>query len=657
VPGLQLAKMRLAGDLAEITEADLACTPDEADDFLAALGLTADESERDALLRYTEGWMAGLRMAAPVPRPPRPGHGMGCGGNGSALVVADYLHDEVLDRQSSQMQLFMRRTSVAEWLTGELADQLTGEPGGALLLDRLHRQNNFVNRDGDGRYRYHAALRATLLAELRQWLPQEVPVLFGRAARWHAANGEAVKAVTCSAEAEDWGFASQALAEVGIAGLLPDRAAELEAVLAEFPAQRRTDDPVIAAGLAAARLCDGDPEGAAVYLDCAQRAIDDGEQAPVIELWLAALRVMRAAGSQDLAPGTLAAFQEQAEKAQAGAKTVPAHQALGLLWLVLGTAWLRRWELTGARSALERAEHQLTAANLTGLRTRARGWRALAEAFYGDLSAAAELIALVRASVPAEPAGECLATLAAGWLALERDDLDAARRLLDDAATASVPGLPGEPDTEALRTMVKASVALAAGDVAAARGLVTLGRSVDPELAALSALDADIALRTGDIGRAADLAAPDRPPRSVDRTLMHARVLLARRVPAVPRRRLGHPHGHRRPHPSDQPGRLIRGAGHRALRLPAAGGEPGPRGAGEFAADLTRGGRAPAAALLPDQSGDRGAAVPLGQHGQDPSEIGLSQAGGDVAAGGHRAGASSPVAVSRPGLGWVMWIG
>ena len=529
LPGLQLAKMRLAGDLAEITEADLACTADEADAFVAAVGLAADEAERDTLLRHTEGWVAGLRMAVLADRP---APGAGYGESGRAAVVADYLHDEVLDRQSAPVQLFMRRTSVAKRLTGELADRLTGEPGGAFVLDRLHRQNHFVDRDGDGYYRYHPCLRATLLGELRQWQAPEVPVLFGRAARWHAANGEAVEAVACSAEAADWGFASQALAEAGIAGLLPDRAAELEEVLAGFPAELRTDDPVIAAALAAARLCDGDPECAAVYLDCAQRAIDDGEPAPVIELWLAALRVMRATSAPDADRGTIEACQEQAEKAQAAARTVQAHQALGLLWLVLGTAWLGRWELTEARSALGRAEHQLTAAHLTSLRTRARGWRALTEAFYGDLSVAADLIAQVRASVPADPAGTCFATLAAGWLALERDDLDSARQLLDDAATASVRRLPGEPDAEALRTMIKAKVALAAGDADGARGLVTLGRGADAGLAALSALDADIALRTGDVARAAALTVPDRRSQNAVRTLARARVLLADDDPA-----------------------------------------------------------------------------------------------------------------------------
>ena len=235
VPGLQLAKMRLAGDLAEITEADLACTPDEADDFLAALGLAADEAQRDALLRLHRRLDGGAADGG-AGRPPgdRARDWVGIDG---APVVADYLHDEVLDRESSQVQLFMRRTSVAKRLTGELADRLTGEPGGAFVLDRLHRQNSFVDRDSNGQYRYHPCLRATLLAELRQWQAPEVPVLFGRAARWHAANGEAVEAVACSAEAGDWGFASQALAEVGIAGLLPDRAAELEEVLAGFPAE------------------------------------------------------------------------------------------------------------------------------------------------------------------------------------------------------------------------------------------------------------------------------------------------------------------------------------------------------------------------------------------------------------------------------------
>ena len=217
VPGLHLARMRVAGDLAEVDAADLACTPEEADAYFAKLGLAADPAERDDLLRRTQGWMAGLRLAAL--RANRDGT-VNVGGISGDPLLADYMRDEVLDRQPAQIQLFLRRTSVAERLTGEYADWLTREPGGARILDQLDRENSFVARDESGQYRYHPCLREVLLAELRR-TPEEVPVLFGRAARWHAARGDVVEAMRCAAEAGDWDQASLALAEAGIAGVLP----------------------------------------------------------------------------------------------------------------------------------------------------------------------------------------------------------------------------------------------------------------------------------------------------------------------------------------------------------------------------------------------------------------------------------------------------
>src|SRR6202021_213681 len=128
-------------------------------------------------------------------------------------------------------------------------------------------------RDSDGQYRYHPFLRDLLTAELRRLLPAEVPLLAARAARWHAARGQAVEAVRCSAEAGDWDFASRALAEIGIAAALGGRAAELEEVIGRFPADRRADDPAVAAALGAARLCRGGPEGAIAYPDRAQQTM------------------------------------------------------------------------------------------------------------------------------------------------------------------------------------------------------------------------------------------------------------------------------------------------------------------------------------------------------------------------------------------------
>src|SRR6202042_3861374 len=98
----------------------------------------------------------------------------------------------------------------------------------------------------------------------------------------------------------------------------------------------------------------------------------------VVELWLAALRVMHTADEPTLARGRVLA-----ERAQATAGTLPAHRALGTLWLALGTARMRRWEIADSRRELGHAARQLEAAGLAGLLARARGWQALAQAPYG----------------------------------------------------------------------------------------------------------------------------------------------------------------------------------------------------------------------------------------------------------------------------------
>ncbi len=538
VPGLHLARMRVAGDLAEVGAADLACTPDEADAYFAKLGLTAETADRDDLLRKTEGWMAGLRLAAL--RASRDGTVNVSGISGDALLE-DYMRDEVLDRQPAQVQLFLRRTSVAERLTGEYADWLTQQSGGARILDQLDRENSFVARDEHGQYRYHPCLREVLLAELRR-VPEEVPVLFGRAARWHASRGDVVEAMRCAAEAADWEQASQTLAEAGIVGIVPDRMADLEEALRLFPADRRCGDPVVAAALAAARLCRRDPESAAAYWTYAQQGLARSAEStqPLVELWLAALRVMQAASGGANASatprdgGALADGWALAEKAQARVGTLSAHRALGMLWLALGTAMLCRWRIADARRALGHAAHQLAAAGLAGPLDRARGWQALAESLYGDLGAADEIVTMLRVSDMPDPAGQYLATLTAAQLAVERDELRSAGELLDSLDTAAFDLLPGEPDMDVLRMLVRARVTLAGGDIAGARSIVMLLHDrCGPHLPPLDLFGADIALQAGDIPvAAAALDVADGQPQGAQ-FVVSARLLLAQGDPAA----------------------------------------------------------------------------------------------------------------------------
>jgi len=532
-PGLHLGKMRLSGYLSEVQASDLACTAEEAAAYLGALGLAAGPARGESLLRATEGWMAGPRLAALIAA--RDGD-LNVDAIAADPIVADYMRDEVLDRQPPVVRQFLRRTSIADRLTPDFADQLTGEPGGARILDRLNRENSFVGRDGQGKYRYHPFLRQVLVGELRRELPAEVPVLFTRASRLAAGQGDVIEAVRCGAEAGDWEAVPRVLTEAGLAGALPHGAGEFEAALGRLPAPLRAD-PAVAAALAMVRLCRGDPDSAAAYLDLADIGL--GEHAAdrlVVELWLAMLRLVRQPDD-----GSIAFCQKLAEKARVSVGRQSEHQALGLLWLALGTVRLCRWEVADCAEALTAADHQLTAAGAGPLAMRARGWLALAAALGGDLAVAAALSGRLRDAVVQAPAAACLATIAAALVAVERDDLRFAQQLLDAADHAAVGRLPGEPDVAVLLAMAKARAALAEGDPERAGDLARLAREKYEEAGhALSVLDFDIALRAGDLGLAAVALGPPpaggqpgrrrEPP---DQAAARARLLLADGDPAA----------------------------------------------------------------------------------------------------------------------------
>ncbi len=526
-PALQLARLRVAGELADIGGHDLACTSEEADAYFSMLGLDVDRYARDALLRRTRGWMAGLRLAAMRARSgPEPGATI-TDLAGDEPIVTDYLWDEVLVKQAPATRMFLLRTCIAGQVSGDLADALTGQSGSARTLDRLSRENSFVDvvdRER-GEYAYHPLLRQVLTAELHREIPHEIPVLLRRAARWYAAHGHPIASVRCAAEAQDWDYAAQTLAEAGAGVASPGSTADLESVLSLFPADRSSDDPAVAAAWASARLWDGDRDGAAAYLDSGDRALSRAVPAMqrIMEPTLAALRVMLAGGRTDPDPALLATARSLAERAQAAAATQPEHRAVGLLWFALGVARLRRWEIQPARHALRQADRQLAAGNLTGLQARARAWRALAEAWYGDLTAARRSAADVQGRGPLESAppgpdrpaagrselsqAAELAALAQALLSLRRDDLSSAQRLLEGIDPELTGQFPGEPSVSAVAALIRARVLLADGDATGATALLSRLRETwgpaHPALAdVLTIAEGEVALRVGNTGRA-----------------------------------------------------------------------------------------------------------------------------------------------------------
>jgi LuxR family maltose regulon positive regulatory protein len=515
-PALSLARLRVSGDLADVGAADLACTAEEADAYFAMLGMDVSAAERGEMLRRTEGWMAGIRLAAM-----QAGQATGAPGGGTACqtgpgpLVTEYLWDEVLGRQEPGTRALLTRTSVVGEVSGDLADAICGRTGSAATLARLSRENCLVDRiDGPARgYRYHPLLREVLSAELHRQCPSDVPVLLGRAARWYAAHGRALDAVRAAAGAGDWDQAAGVLAGSAIGIVMSDGPRPLEAVLGLFPADQARA-AAVGAAWAGARLWRGDAEGAAAYLDSAGRAVQRAAAATrrVIEPALAALRILRAAELADRDPAIIRSGWALAGPAEDSAATRDEHRAAGLLWFALGCASLHGWDIAAAARALRHADHQLGTGGLDRLRARARAWLALALACAGELSAAQQAADDVRTQViPGTPEDACLAALGAAQVSLARDDLLAAQRLLGEAGGGGRAGhLPGEPSVAVLWALLQARVLLADGDPAAARAVLSrLREGPAPAGAGLAraaaVAEAEIALRAGDLAQARTL--------------------------------------------------------------------------------------------------------------------------------------------------------
>jgi LuxR family maltose regulon positive regulatory protein len=270
---LRLHRLRLEGDLTEIRAADLRFTLAEARELLGAAGVHVTESALALLYARTEGWAAGLRLAALSlaghPDPER----FAAEFSGSERTVADYLLAEVLERQSEDVRRLLLRTSVLERVNGELADLLTGGSGGERMLHELEQANAFVVSLDARRswFRYHRMFADLLRLELRGTAPGEVPVLHRAAAEWFAEHGFSVEAVRHAQAAGDWGLAARLLADHWVDLELDGQAATGQELLTRFPAALAAADAELIAMMAAGELTRGSLEEAERQLALAAR--------------------------------------------------------------------------------------------------------------------------------------------------------------------------------------------------------------------------------------------------------------------------------------------------------------------------------------------------------------------------------------------------
>ncbi|HET7271561.1 MAG TPA: hypothetical protein VFI90_10810, partial [Rubrobacter sp.] len=419
-PPLPLARLRARGQMTELRAADLRFTAEEAGAFLTdVMGLELSTRDVEALERHTEGWIAGLQLAALSMRGREDSSAFIEAFTGSNRYVLDYLVDEVLARQAEPVTSFLLKTSILDRLSGELCDAVAESHGGQEMLETLDRENLFVvPLDEEGHwYRYHHLFAEVLRHLLRRSQPNLVPELHRRASRWYEQNGLLDEAIKHALAARDFESAAR-LVEGGAGEILARGEVSLLVGWVEaLPEELMRSRPGLCIPYAWALFLTGRLEDAEERARDAERAANTG----VLSAEVTALRanLVRARGD---VPGSI-------ELAREARKLLPEDDfALrGAISFNLGSAYWVTGDLEAAKEAFAEASAASRRAGNTYVALLSMRARAEIEKMSGHLRRAADLYheALQIAEASPSPAAG-LAHVGMGELLYEWNDLDGA---------------------------------------------------------------------------------------------------------------------------------------------------------------------------------------------------------------------------------------
>ena len=477
-PALPIGRLRAQHRLVELRAQDLAMTRREATALLGMAGLDLPPDDVVALVRRTEGWPAGLWLAALAVRGEADRAKAIRRFGGSNRLVVDYLRDELMASLGSEHIRFLTRTSILDVLSGPACDATLGCNGSGAVLRDLARANvMLVPLDqSDTEYRYHVLLAEVLRAELRRATPDVERELHTRASAWHADQGDLDRAVDHAVAAGDAAATGRLLWASTAQHVLCGRASTVQRWLARFGPEEVAAVPGLALAGAATHLVMGDRDLAEHWAAAAERALDSEAvlaDRPALDAGVAMMRAAVARSglarmAQDaehaylLAAGdspwralccllagvgahltgeTERARESLREGARRGSIAAPAVQVLCLAQLALVAIdegdWLEAEALSSrARSQVERAS--LTdcpiAALVFAVSARIRAQRGRAEQAQDDRRTALRLLARLTDFVPWY---EAQARVALAGVALRLGDTAATRTLLADASRSA----------------------------------------------------------------------------------------------------------------------------------------------------------------------------------------------------------------------------
>ena len=517
-PLLPLQRYRLTGELAEIRADDLAFSVEESGSLLAHHGIRLPAAALECLTDRTEGWAAGLRLAALSM------HGRSDPGRFvTELDVEDngitgYLVDEVLSNQPESVRDMLLRTSILDCVNAELAGVMADDPKAADALSALARVNAFVLPIGGGWYRYHSLFGELLRLKLRLEHRGQLPDLYRRAARWYQRHGGLNEAVRYAAESGDWQFAADIVVdELAVGRLIEARDNPLADAFLTMPREPGWTHPQPLLVLAATTLPGSADETSVTPLAAAEEMLGllpAGDEIPA-RLAAALIRLALGRRTGDLQAATTAAARAEILFGQLPESVRARHQELRVqMFAACGALKLWAGNLDAAAAACSAGIAACSPADADE-RADCLGHLALLEALQGRLSLAAEHSTEAADALQSSRGDQgghitAAASVALAAVHLQRTSMQEAQAQLKLAEAAL--GVWPDRLVSAVSCMVAAQRHLAEGRAAAAIELIRQARQdwsssppgwLDLEL---TILESQACLASGDIQAAAAAA-------------------------------------------------------------------------------------------------------------------------------------------------------
>ena len=440
-PPLRIARLRAEGKVLEVGPGDLSLTREEAFSLLRNVDLTLGEDDVAELHRRTEGWPAGLYLAALYLKEGGPFGSAAVSFGGDDRLVSEYLESEFLARISRRHRTFLTRTAVLKRMCGPLCDAVLDMSGSTPALADLERSNLLlVPLDGRGDwYRYHHLFRDMLLAELHRQEPGLVPVLQRRAAQWYERNREPEEALEYWMKAGEVDSAARLVGALAFLSYQRGRIATVERWLGWLE-DRAAMESYPAIAVLAAMFCalTGKPAQAERWADVAERvaaatSLPDGS--PSIEPWLALIRALLC--------------RDGVEQMRADAELAARTMAPGSFWRITAMMY--------------RAAAHLMAGDLDR-----------ADVLFGDVVAEGQAAGIMF--------GPCIALAERSLLAIASGDWDLGRRYLSEARSLARGGNLEDYPPVTILYAVAARMALHEADRPRAEAELTRAQRLRPGL-------------------------------------------------------------------------------------------------------------------------------------------------------------------------------